>query len=114
MNTEEKNKEVIVPKYKFKRSDAELVLKALLPGVKKEDIELNVEDGYLELVALRKNSIASDWSLISSNALADQYKLKLQVHPDYDSDLAKVTFNNNVLNIMIPSRVKRKLELNIQ
>ena len=114
INTDEKQKEVVIPKYKLKRSETELAAEVLLPGVKKEDIELNVEGGYLELLAGRKSRAQPDWSLITSKPAADTYKLKIQIHPDFDLDLAKVTFSHNILNIVVPSRVKKKLELNIQ
>ncbi|MDB9741223.1 Hsp20/alpha crystallin family protein [Akkermansiaceae bacterium] len=114
MQTEETPIHVVAPRSKYNKTESAIEVKILLPGVNKEDIQLNVEEGFIEVTANRTSSAKQEWNLISNKKEAEQYQLKFPVQADYDANAANAKFIDNVLHFSLPAREKKKIQLPIE
>ena len=82
------------------REDAQTVaLHVELPGVVREDIQLENEENTLSIVALRRRA-----QTLSEQSHPVVYRARVLVPGDVAMDEAQATYANGVLNITIPKR----------
>jgi HSP20 family protein len=94
----------------------EIVVKASIPGVKPEAIELAVEDNILTLRADRKPDFEDDKSvyLVQERPTGSFYRA-LRLPDTVDSDKIQSTYENGVLTIVLPkAEEKKKKQIKIQ
>lgn len=87
-------------------SDANYELKADLPGVKLEDIDINVEKQALVIKAKRESNISESgktYRLTERNV--GSLTRTLPLYEDMDSDNIKATYKDGVLSVIIPKVV---------
>ena len=97
------------------RSD-EIVVKASIPGVKAEAIELAIEDNILTLRADRKPDFEDDKSvyLVQERPTGSFYRA-LRLPDTVDSNKVQSTYENGVLTIVLPkAEEKKKKQIKIQ
>jgi HSP20 family protein len=97
------------------RSD-EIVVKASIPGVKPEAIELAIEDNILTLRADRKPDFEDDKSvyLIQERPTGSFYRA-LRLPDTVDSNKVQSTYENGILTIVLPkAEEKKKKQIKIQ
>jgi len=84
-------------------------LKAELPGLKKKDINISVEDGILKLSGEKKTE---DEKKEKNYHLRESYYGKFErsfrLPQDAESDKIKAEFNDGVLEVIIPKSEKAK------
>ncbi|MBZ4683290.1 MAG: hypothetical protein PWP46_661 [Fusobacteriaceae bacterium] len=89
-------------------TDNAYIISADLPGVKKEDVKLELHDGYLKISAERKeekeekNKKFYRKERIYGNFVRN---IPLPEYLDIDKNLIKAKFDNGVLNITIPKKL---------
>ena len=96
-----------VPAFDVYEYNGELVLKADLPGLKKEDIRIYLEDGALVLQGERKEETKVEkesFYLAECNYGTFYRRLPLTFAVDFDKIVAQ--FTDGVLEIHIPMPVK--------
>ena len=111
MTTETK---AIRPTYTSKTNDEQLTLSIELPGVLKEDTTISSEANTLKVTAVRKHQIPDDWQLINQSPLTDNYQLTLELHKDLNLSLAKASFKNGILQLIVPKHeamLPRKIDI---
>ncbi len=94
----------------------EIVVKASIPGVKPEAIELAIEDNILTLRADRKPDFDDDKSiyLIQERPTGSFYRA-LRLPDTVDSNKVQSTYENGVLTIVLPkAEEKKKKQIKIQ
>ena len=97
------------------RSD-EIVVKASIPGVKPEAIELAIEDNILTLRADRKPDFEDEKSvyLIQERPNGSFYRA-LRLPDTVDANKIQSTYENGVLTIVLPkAEEKKKKQIKIQ
>jgi HSP20 family protein len=94
----------------------EIIVKASIPGVKPETIDLAVEDDVLTLRAERKPDFEDDKSvyLIQERATGSFYRA-LRLPETVDANKIQSTYENGVLTINLPkAEEKKKRQIKIQ
>ncbi len=94
----------------------EIVVKASIPGVKAESIELAIEDDILTLRADRKPDFEDDKSdyLVQERPTGSFYRA-LRLPDTVDSNKIQSTYENGVLTIVLPkAEEKKKKQIKIQ
>lgn len=90
-------------------------LKADLPGMDKEDIEINVNDGFLTLSGERKRPETGDKAFYRSEVVYGAFKRTFKLGTEINAEGIKAGFNNGVLTITLPKaeEVKpRQIQIN--
>lgn len=77
-------------------------LKADLPGVAKEDIEINVEDGLLILAGTRKKPELRENTFYRSEVTYGSFRRAFKLATEINADGISAEFSNGVLTINIP------------
>ncbi len=94
----------------------EIVVKASIPGVKADGIDLSIEDDVLSLHADRKPDFEDDKSvyLIQERPTGSFYRA-LRLPESVDANKIQSTYENGVLTITLPkAEEKKKKQLKIQ
>jgi HSP20 family protein len=94
----------------------EILVKASIPGVKPETIDLAIEDDVLTLRAERKPEFEDDKSiyLIQERATGSFYRA-LRLPDTVDANKIQSTYENGVLTISLPkAEEKKKKQIKIQ
>ena len=89
--------------------DDRLVVEAPLPGVRKEDVEITVENGYLTIQATDRADIKREragWLLREKRY--GMWRRSLHFPVRVDADHAEATLENGVLTVSLPKLEKGK------
>lgn len=82
------------PRAAVAEKDGGYVLEVDLPGVKKADIEVHVENDTMKIKAVRKTATAEM-----------HYERAFKLAKDLDADAAEVTFEDGVLSVKLGKKV---------
>lgn len=97
----------LTPAYQVHGADNKFTVKAMLPGVKKEDIEVHLDDDTLLIRAsTSKDRISKSWNVWQREIAFGTYDLNLALTEDIDKEALKVQLDNGVLIIDLPKRSK--------
>jgi len=94
----------------------EVIVKASVPGVKPDGIDLSIEDDVLTLRAERKPDFEDDQSvyLVQERPTGSFYRA-LRLPESVDSNKIQSTYENGVLTITLPkAEEKKKKQIKIQ
>ncbi|KAG0579150.1 hypothetical protein M758_4G076800 [Ceratodon purpureus] len=96
----------------WKETPSEHVFKADLPGLRKEDVQVQIEDGrMLSIRGQRKKEEVQKtdtWHRVERSSGSFMRKFRLPESADLDHITAKV--DNGVLTVVVPKVEKKKLE----
>lgn len=96
-----KNDSTCTPRAAVAEKDGDYILEVDLPGTKKEDIEVHIENDTLKIKAVRKTATAEM-----------HYERAFKIAKELDAEAAEVTFENGVLSVKLgkkASATARKL-----
>ena len=100
---------LIVPNIELYDKTNEIVFRANLPGVKKEDIELSITKDSLTIKGeIRKDEEAKSESCYVSEICYGGFSRTVALPVEVDSEKAKATFQNGVLEVVIPKQEEAK------
>jgi HSP20 family protein len=86
-----------------------LIVKAELPGMKKEEIEISLQDGVLTLSGERKeNSKHEGAELHRSERFVGRFQRTLTLHAEVEAEKVKATYQDGVLTITLPKHEAAK------
>jgi len=94
-------------------TEEEIVITAELPGIKKEDVKLKVDENGLSLKVEEKNSKEDEkkekgFQYKAYSARFRGYKEYISFATPVDAAKAKATFKNGVLEVRVPKTAKAK------
>jgi HSP20 family protein len=108
-------KNVEFPVNRFPRVDVvddekSIKLIAELPGVKKEDVKILLEDGYLTVSGDKKNDFEGkeEINIIRNERLFGKFERKFELPEDINPDEIKAKFENGLLKISIDKLIPEK------
>ena len=84
-----------------------------LPGYKKEDISMEISDGYLNIKATRTNSDEEKderGNLIRQERFYGSISRSFYVGDNIKAEDIKAKYENGILNINLPSREQKRIE----
>ena len=80
-----------------------LVVKAEIPGMKKEEIEISLHDDLLTLSGERKSEKKSDEGDIHrSERFVGRFQRTLTLHAPVDAEKVKATYQDGILTVTLP------------
>ncbi|MBC8232283.1 Hsp20/alpha crystallin family protein [bacterium] len=82
-------------------SDKFIIL-AMLPGVKREDIDLSVSDRTITLRGERKRETVEGAMYIRRERGYGTFEKKIELSEPIQTDKVKAQYNNGILNIILP------------
>ncbi|WP_415886727.1 Hsp20/alpha crystallin family protein [Neptuniibacter sp. QD37_6] len=93
-----------VPAIDIHESDTGYCIKADLPGVKKEDVQVNLEHGLLTIKAETKteDKEEKEGKIIRQERHFGQFVRRLSVGDSVDPDKITAKFDNGVLEVNLP------------
>ena len=87
----------------------EFVVKVELPGVKKEDVDIVIRDNYLVIKAEKKEEVEEERQHVHlRERVYGKFERVIPLPPDLDTDNAKASFKDGVLEIRIPKKAATK------
>ncbi len=108
-------KNVEFPVNRFPRVDVvddekSIKLIAELPGVKKEDVKILLEDGFLTVSGEKKaeSEGKEEINIIRNERLFGKFERKFELPEDINPDEIKAKFENGLLNISIAKLIPEK------
>jgi len=94
----------LVPALDVVETDGEYLVKAELPGVKKEDLEISVHDGMLTINAHTKyeHEDKDNGRVIRQERRYGKYVRSLRLGNDVDTEKVKAEYKDGVLELRLP------------
>ena len=99
---------LIVPRYTSRYDEEAWEIAVMLPGVKKPDVSVTVENEVLEVNAIRQLDVREAWKPLGDQLPVPSYRLRLDVGPEVDDNLISGSLNNGVLTLRLPLREESK------
>ena len=75
-----------------------------LPGVKKDDLSVTIENEILEVTATRHLDLPDGWRPLGSHEPARTYRLRLDVGPEVDPTAISGGLEDGLLTLRLPLR----------
>jgi HSP20 family protein len=105
----------VAPYVDVAEKEGKLVIKADIPGVKKEDISINVKGDMLEIGAERKEDTEEEGEgYVRRERTYGRYYRTIPLPVEVDKELVNATFEDGVLSIEMPKiegREVKKIEI---
>ena len=97
-------------------TDKEIVATAEMPGLKKEDININITDERLEISTESKHEEEKHGKdYLYKERRSGSYYRSVALPSSVDPDNAKASYNNGVLEVKMPkTEIKKKTSLKIE
>lgn len=94
----------LVPAIDVEESDNEYLIKAEIPGVKKEDLNVSVQDGMLTINAESKyeDEEKKDGRLIRQERRYGKFVRSMRLGKDVDSTKVKAEYKDGILELRLP------------
>ena len=91
----------------IKENDDCYVIDVEVPGAKKEDIDLKLEDGYLFITYTVKEDSTENYKYLKNERFFGKLKRSFYVGYDFKKEQIEASYENGILRIVLP---KLKLE----
>jgi len=96
------------PAFTTREDDTGATLQVALPGVRKEDLKLTLNQSVLQLEATRTTETPADWKTHSNHPKKVSYELGFRLDAKLDGGKVQATLENGVLTLHIPVREEAK------
>ena len=87
--------------------DNRLVTKIDLPGLKKEDVTVEVTDGYLTISGERKREESSEQEFLTERSYG-KFQRSLTLPSAVDAEAVKANYKNGLLQVVLPKAEQTK------
>ncbi|TAM43767.1 MAG: Hsp20 family protein [Gammaproteobacteria bacterium] len=107
---EEAKAEALVPAMDIREREHEYIVRTDLPGVKKEDIDVTLENGVLTIIAESKSETEEkeDGRLLRQERRYGRYVRSLRLGTQVDSAKLKANYKDGVLELTLPKAEEMK------
>jgi HSP20 family protein len=103
------------PRVEMIDEEAELLVRAELPGIRREDLQVEMTEGMLTIRGEKRREERSDESnVLKSEIVHGVFSRTLSVPTGVDAELVKAEFENGVLTVHLPKLEKterRQIEI---
>lgn len=92
------------PSVEIKKNDREYVVTAHLPGVKKDDLKVSVENGYLTISGKAASAENKDYEIVRSELVRfSEFSRSLKIDErSFDVEQIEAKIENGVLTVHLP------------
>lgn len=74
----------------------------VVPGVKRDDVRVSLEDKELEVVAHRHHDLPESWRPLNDRGPRPDYRLNLELAVDVDEERISAKLENGILTLRLP------------
>lgn len=99
---------VYKPRYSSHYSDDQWEILVQLPGVKKEQLTVTIENEIMEIEATRLLNAPEDWKPLAEYPAEKNYRLRLDVGPEVNPEGVTAELTDGVLDLRLPLREEVK------
>jgi HSP20 family protein len=85
-----------------------VTVQAELPGLKKEDIKVNLEDGYLTISGERKQEKPENSEPYQAERFRGRFERVISIPSEVDADKIKATYTDGILTVTLPKSEQAK------
>lgn len=96
------------PHYTSRYDEESWEVAVRLPGAKKEDVTVTVENEVLEVAAVRRRETPESWRPLGDYASEKHWQLRLDVGPEVDGARITGSLEDGVLTLRLPLREEVK------
>ena len=96
------------PRYQIENSPEAHTVKIELPGVVKEAVQLNLEDGILHLSAQRTSTVPETWKPLHRELSDIGYELRLKLNDRVDEAGLTANLTDGILTLILPVKEAAK------
>jgi HSP20 family protein len=96
------------PRYQIENSPEAHTVKIELPGVVKEAVQLNLEDGILRLSAHRASTVPETWKPLHRELSDIGYELRLKLNDRVDEAGLTANLTDGILTLILPVKEAAK------
>ena len=90
------------------QNEKEVVVKVELPGLKKEEISIQYEDGILEISGEKKQEEThEEKNVVYTEISKGNFKRRVNVGQDIQFDQAKASYTDGVLSVVLPKSIEK-------
>jgi HSP20 family protein len=103
-----------LPSVDIYETDSDFLIKAEMPGVSKDDLDISINGEYLEITGRVDNSWENGYKIIDREFILGDYYRRFYVGNKIDRDNVKASIENGVLNLTLgkSENIKpRKIEI---
>lgn len=108
ISTEPTKATTLKPAFTTRQDETGVHLQVALPGVRKEDLKLTLNQSVLQLEATRSNAVPEEWKTHSGYTEDVVYTLHVRLTSKLDGSNAKAALDNGVLTLDIPLHEEAK------
>lgn len=108
----------IIPRMDIRETDDSFIMKADMPGIKKEDIEINIHDGLLTISgeSEEKTEEKEEGKVVRQERRYGKYVRSMTVGNNIDQEHIKANYTDGVLELTLPKVAKvepKKIKVNV-
>jgi HSP20 family molecular chaperone IbpA len=92
----------IVPAYDFKQAGDAYGLEVFVPGVAKDAVEIQIEQGELVITARRRWKAPEGWTEVFRETADVDYRLRVELNDTVNADKINAELENGVLRVTLP------------
>lgn len=97
------------PRYRVEELDTSYVAEIDMPSVSKDDLEVSLVDGVLDIVGNRGWSANADWKPVAGEAEQGvAYRLRLAIGDEVDAEKISANLENGVLVLTLAKAEEKK------
>lgn len=100
--------EIYRPHYTSRYDNEAWEVAVRLPGVKKEDVTVTVENEVLEIEAVRHTPVPESWRPLGDYPSKKAWRLRLDVGPEVDGRHISAALEDGILTLRLPLREELK------
>lgn len=103
------------PKIDIAETETNIFIEAEMPGIKKEDIKLQIEDNILTITGEKKQAKSEDKKYYRSERCFGKFSRRFTLPTDFNIENITAEFTDGVLNINIEKQTEKPVkERNIE
>lgn len=115
---EEGEKGDLVPRMDIRETDEAFIIKAEMPGIKKDDIEINIHDGLLTISgeSEEKSEEKEEGKIVRQERRYGKYVRSMTVGNNIDQENINASYNDGVLELTLPKLAAvepKKIKVNV-
>lgn len=99
------------PRFSTEGGQDATTVRVELPGVKKDGVDISVDDGVLSLRAKRASRAPADWKTLHRELDTSDYLLRLKLNGRFDESKLTAALDEGVLTLRLPVKEAAKPRL---
>lgn len=92
----------VVPAYDFKQAGDVYGLEVFVPGVAKNAVEIQIDQGELVITARRRWTAPEGWTELFRETTDVDYRLRVDLNDSIDADKINAELDQGVLRVTLP------------